>query len=126
MSQTPDWSRLVRLWSVKAHWVPRTDEELKYISKEDGSYDVKKIVELRRTYNQENELEILNPWGLKEDDVQEQENSEKNENKKEEDVEEITLEDLQKEYEELYGKEAAPAYKNNVEWLAKKISEKTE
>lgn len=35
-----------------------------------------------------------------------------------------TPEELQKKFEELYGEPPAPAYKNNVPWLKRKIAEK--
>lgn len=40
-----------------------------------------------------------------------------------EDQGEATLEDLQAEYIRLYEKEPATAYKNNADWLKKKINE---
>lgn len=133
MWQVIDRSRLVALGGAKAHWVVWTEEELEYIRKEDGSYDTKKIMELRRKYNQENEDQVLNPWGLDIEDEQSTtqdtqdanaDNSETEESGVLDDIEEITLEQLQEEYKRLYEWDLPNRYKSDVEWLAKKIDEK--
>lgn len=133
MTQSVDRSRLVRLWSVKSHWVPRTNEEIAYITWENGAYSAKKIIELRRKFNEENDMAILNPWDLKDEDEQtttsdtqtsKEEEVDTVESGATEEIEEVTIEGLQKEYEELYKVEPANRYKSDVDWLIKKIEEK--
>ena len=124
MSQTVDRVRLVRLWSAKAHWVAWTEEELKYITGEDGVYSTKKILELRKKYHTDNEEELLNPWRLEIEEETEQAGNEAINEEIEE--EEISLEDLQAEYKELYGEDPANRYKSDIDRLIKKIGEKKE